>query len=249
MWTKLHLMTLLPCCAIYIIIAYVLSVILKNKSEKVKLIPSKIIAVLLIVFEITKQILAIKNGYSKWTLPLHFCSQFFWLIPLMAFYNGKYKYTVREISTTASAMLFLFMCIYPSSVYGDTAILSFFTNFSCFHSVFYHNLVLLNLAIVLACRLNEFDTNQDIQSNIMIFGLYSIIAGYFAQVLRTNFNNFYYNFVPLFENIRLGLISSFSNFGQLLYVVIVAEALIVGSVLAYGFVRLIDLALQKHSKT
>ena len=240
MWTMEHLITLLPAVIVYIIIAFVLRVFLKNKSDRVKMIPSMVIGVILLGLEITKQIYNIIIGYEYKILPLYFCSQFCCLIPLMAFYFGKHKYVVRNVATTASMMMFLFLMLYPSSIYSEVLIKEFFNNFTAFHAVIFHNLVVLNLFIVIALSLNEFKSKRDVIANLITFGAYCVIAGILSQVLQTNFNNFYTNIVGWAEDIRLAFINQMGAFGQALYVIIFSILILIGSLFAYFVVRLID---------
>ena len=43
MWTHAHVVTLLPAIAVYIVVAIILGVLLRNASEKVRMIPIHII--------------------------------------------------------------------------------------------------------------------------------------------------------------------------------------------------------------
>lgn len=249
MWTRQHLVTILPCMAIYIVIAFVLAHFLKNKSEKVRLIPTMIIGSLLLLLELGKQIYSFSIGYSRWMIPFHFCSQFFWMIPLMAFYRGKYKFMVRSVATTASMMLLLFLLLYPNSIYSSSAIDNYFVNFISFQSVTFHNLVILNLCIVLALNINEFKTKRDVVANIITFSVYCMVAGVMAQVLTTNYNNFYRNMVDWVESFRLNLINSYGDYGQAIYVTLFSILIVIGSILSYIVIRLLNRLINGKKKT
>ena len=76
-WTDSELIVLPIAFACMLVITIAISLGLKNKSEKIANIPLTIIAILLVVLEIIKQIVNIVQGYVWWSLPLHFCSFFF----------------------------------------------------------------------------------------------------------------------------------------------------------------------------
>ena len=248
MWTREHLITLLPAVAVYIVIAVVLALILRNKSEKIKMIPSMIIGLSLLALEIGKQVYAFNHGYDLFVLPLHFCSQFFWMIPLMAFYFGKHKYLVRSVATTASMMLFIALMIYPNSIYSAISINNFFKHYPSFQTVAFHNLVLLNLSIVLALKVNKFSLKRDILANIAVFGAYCLVAGVMSQVLKTNYNNFYTNIVVWVDQFRMNLIHLLGMFGQAIYVVIFSLLLLLGSVGSYLILRAVDMLIDKFKR-
>ncbi|MBO5836502.1 MAG: hypothetical protein J6Q92_01250, partial [Oscillospiraceae bacterium] len=90
------------------------------------MIPLKIIGVLLVLLEIGKQALSLQRGYDLYHLPFHYCSIYIFALPVIAFYQGKYKNTVREVGSALTAALFLIMLIYPSLIYSGANIEEFF---------------------------------------------------------------------------------------------------------------------------
>ena len=90
-WTRLHAMTVIPAFMVFLGCAVVLARIFRNETETMKLLPIRIIAVVLVFIEIIKQWQSVKDGYSLYHLPFHFCSMFVFLFPVFAFYMGKHK--------------------------------------------------------------------------------------------------------------------------------------------------------------
>ena len=88
-WTYKHFITLVPAVICMIVITFVLNRLLRDKPLKIRMIPFQIIAFILVVSEIIKQVISIRNGYDLYHIPLHVCSLFVILIPLMAFYDKK----------------------------------------------------------------------------------------------------------------------------------------------------------------
>ena len=55
-WTSLHAYTLIPQFVFYIVLAFILSRVLKNKDYETKLLPLKICTILMLILEAIKQI-------------------------------------------------------------------------------------------------------------------------------------------------------------------------------------------------
>ena len=122
------MITIFPTFLVLGVLTFLLWKWLKDKDEKFKLIPIKIIAVILVVIEIIKQIDAALdvNGYRLKALPLFYCSLFLYLYPIMAFYNGKHKNAVRNLTLCSGTALIALMLIMPRYIYLDSNIKNFF---------------------------------------------------------------------------------------------------------------------------
>ena len=110
-WTPLHAYTLIPEFIVFIILAYVLSRVLKNKDYETQLIPLKVATSLLLILEVAKQIMGFVTGYSLYWIPRHFCCLFLYFHPIACFYKGKYRDKFMMIAGVVSAGLFLFMTV------------------------------------------------------------------------------------------------------------------------------------------
>ena len=128
-WTKMHLYTWVPSFVIMVVITLFLAKWLKRKDYHLKMLPIRIVAVVLVIMEIIKQVISIKRGYDLFHLPLHFCSMFVFLLPLFAFYSGKYKNHVKLVTIVSSMMLLMFMTIATNVIYNDSYIVEFFVDF------------------------------------------------------------------------------------------------------------------------
>ena len=64
LWTFEHAVTLIPTIFIMILITFVLKLFIGKKSLKVRLVPFQILAVILFISEIIKQVLSISQGYN-----------------------------------------------------------------------------------------------------------------------------------------------------------------------------------------
>ena len=85
LWSKAHIRTLLPALLVMVVLSAVFRLLLGKKSLKIRMIPIQIIAVLLILLEIGKQVCSFRGGYDLYHIPLHYCSLFLFTLPVMAF--------------------------------------------------------------------------------------------------------------------------------------------------------------------
>ena len=239
LWTPWHLKTLLPALAVMVIVAAVLRKVLK-KDEKTRMLPIQILTCTLLVLEVGKQVLSFLKGYDLYHLPFHFCSLFIFVLPVMSFYRGKHRQAVFAISTALCASVFLLMLIYPALIYGDWNIQNYFKGYFDFHTVTFHNIVMLVFVLIVALDLHIPEARKD-RIPIILFTLcFCAVSATMAHLLKTNYANYYTcNIAPL-EQLRLtvqGAIGVVPT--QLLYIMIVS-ALNVGFVLmSYELYRLL----------
>lgn len=249
LWSKLHLITLLPSVAGMILLSALIGWLLRKKSDKIKMIPIQIIAVVIIVLEIFKQIHSAQGGYDLYMIPLHFCSLYLYMLPFMSFYFGKHKDKVRTITLVTCTMLFGAMMIYPTIIYGEGSVegcLQAFTsfdalknNFLSFHTVVYHNLILFAFFLIISLKLFKLNKKSDLKIILFTFLGFNIISASMANVLKTNYNNFYYSGIGPVNDIRLNLISQIGVWGQVLYVLFMALMVIILAYLSYGVITLL----------
>jgi hypothetical protein len=241
LWTDMHIKTLLPSILIMAAVALILGKCLAKRSERIRMLPFQLFAVLLFVLEIFKQVISVSKGYDLYHIPRHFCSLFIFMLPLMSFYHGKYKNGIRAITTGLCAAVFILMCAYPELIYSGTDVEQYFQNFFSFHTVTFHNVVILEFFLIISLRLFEPRGGKKDTKPILLFMLgYCLIASVAAQLLQTNFNNFYQCNVPPLEEVRQSLsVSLGATPTQILYVLIVT-ALDLGFVFgAYWLYRLL----------
>ena len=73
MWSSIHAKTVLPSISVMIVLAITIGWLLRNKSEKIRMIPIQVISVVILLLEVAKQIYCIVTGYDLYSIPLHFC--------------------------------------------------------------------------------------------------------------------------------------------------------------------------------
>ena len=241
LWTDMHIKTLLPSIFIMAAAALVLGKCLAKRSERIRMLPFQIVAVVLFVLEIFKQVISFSKGYDLYHIPLHFCSLFVFMLPLMSFYRGKYQNGVRAITVGLCASVFVLMCAYPALIYSALDVQQYFSNFFSFHTVTFHNAVIMEFFLIISLRLFEPQGGKRDTRSLLLFMLgYCVVASISAQLLKTNFNNFYQCNVPPLETLRQSVAGMLgTTTAQVLYVLIVTAVDLLFVYGAYWLYRLL----------
>lgn len=208
--------------------------ILISKSERIRFIPIQILSIFLVLLEIGKQITSIKIGYDLNHLPFHFCSMFIFIIPLSAFYHGRFKERVRSFTLFTSATLFLFMLICPAYAYPEEKIEDAFGDFLCFHAITFHNIVIFVFLLFVFLDLYKPSVKFDLKNGAACLSVYCIIGSVTSQIFKSNYNNFYYCNAEPVNNVRLKIIELLGyTAGQTVYVLAVSAVSLIFSIFAY----------------
>ena len=88
LWTPEHAATLLPAVAVMLALAWLLRRKLADKPFETRMIPIKVIAVILLLLEVGKQVVSLCRGYDLYHLPFHFCSLFLFMMPASAIWSS-----------------------------------------------------------------------------------------------------------------------------------------------------------------
>ena len=202
LWTKEHAITVLPALAGMLILCAVLRITLLKKDLETRMLPLKILGVLIVLLEIGKQALSFAQGYDLYHIPLHYCSLFIFMIPVMAFYRGKHQDKVGGITAALCGAEFLMMIIYPNLIYGAWNVQAYFKGYFDFHTVTVHLLIMLCFLLIPTLNLHT-PAKKGEQKAIIIFMLcFCAVSATAAQLLETNYNNFYQCNIPPLESLR-----------------------------------------------
>lgn len=205
LWSTAHIKTLLPALVVMILLSIALRVCLGKKDIKIRMIPVQIIAVLLLVLEVGKQVVSFSRGYDLYHIPLHFCSLLLFTLPAMAFYTGKYAQQVRAVGTATCGAIFWLTAIYPCLIYSAGNIAGFFTNFLDAHTVIFHNLAMLAFLLIVALNLHAPASKGEHKNIVLFLTAFCVIAAVMSQLLETNYAGFYHCNVPIVEQVRISL--------------------------------------------
>ncbi len=238
LWTQEHVAAVLPSLAVMLAVAFVLHKTLAGKDLNTRMIPLQVVACILLVLEIGKQITSFSRGYDLYHIPLHFCSLFIFAVPAMAFYKGKHAETVRGVTSALCCAVMLFMLIYPNLIYSPGDVKDYFTDFLAFHTVTFHGLVMFAFILIIALRLHTPQPKGEMRAVVMFMLCYCTIASIMAQVLKTNFNNFYRCNIPPLESLRQAVENVLGyTVSQILYVLIVIVLDVLFVLLSYWIYR------------
>lgn len=240
LWSAMHVKSLLPAAIIMLVVAFVLRLTIGKKPLHIRMIPMKIFAVMIVLLEIGKQITSFQNGYDLYHIPLHYCSMLIFALPAIAFYKGKHCEIVRAVCTSLCMAMTLLTLIYPCLIYGAWNIENYWNSYFDFHTVTFHNLVILATFCILALDLYTPQIKGEQKAIVICIGIFCVISATMAQILKTNYANYYScNIAPL-ESVRLAVQTAAGYVpAQLLYILIVSALNILFTLLAYWVCRFV----------
>lgn len=248
LWTTLHAQTMIPAILVMLLVSILLRVLLKEKPYKIRIIPIQVLTVIFILLEIGKQVLSFKNGYDLYHIPLHFCSLILFAMPAMAFYNGKHREKVNGVVSALCASITLLLLIYPVLIYGEWNIRGFFTGYFDFHTVAFHNLVILAFMLIIALEIHNPGKGER-PAAAWFIAVVSVIQGVAANALKTNFANFYSCNIPPLEQVRLSVQGALGYVpAQIIYGCIVGLLQVLFVLLAYELYRLLRKTVKTKQK-
>lgn len=251
LWTKWHALSILPTQAIFLLAAIGIGLLLRNKSDKIRYIPLQVIAVIILLMEVGKQINAAKEGYDLYALPFHYCSLFLYILPIHSFYKGKYKSYTDAVSFGCLASLLLFMLVAPSVVYSGDNVQNFFGSYGDFHTVAFHNIVCFYFLLSLTLKsYTERKVKRDFIVLAVFLGAYVALATLLSHTLNVNFQNLLKCNLAALENVRVALVGAVGNLvGYTIYTVVIFVGTILFAYLAYYLTTLILSLIAKIRKT
>ena len=240
LWTLTHLLQILPTLAVFTVIAIIAARTLGKCSERVRYLPLQIITVILLLLEVGKQIVSFSGGtYNLYTLPFHYCSLFLYLLPFHSFYRGRFRAITDAASFGCLASLMLDMLLMPAVIYSDGNIKNYFGSYMDFHTVTFHNLVMLYFILTVALRLYEINVKRDMKVMASFLAVYVVVAAILSYSLKVNFHNLYECNIGFIENVRVAVVDAIGVFGTLIYVAALFVLTILFAYLAYFLTRLV----------
>ena len=162
----LHNLIIPMIITLVIIVAYVtiFTLVLKNKSEKIKLIPVQIIFFLLVIFEVVKifYLVGRDNAFYPNRYPIVFCSMAMYAYPLFCFKQNRFSDLAKGFSIIPGILAFVMF-----------AAIQWRYNMSLMqvHSYFYHGSMLAVAIYLLTAKLYKFEFKK-------FYGQFLAVGGY-----------------------------------------------------------------------
>ena len=202
-------------------VALILGFLLRHRSQRVRAIPTAVVAVALLFIEAVKQRWNLLGEFDPFNLPLHYCSLFLLLLPLAELCGARCSRIFRPTATCMAFMVSVATYVYPRGIMGEATEL-FGISFKETHGFIFHHLVLLYLLLVITLRLSR-PRIRDAVFLGLLGVLYVAAVLPIAQRLETNYCNFLESVIPIVENFRL-------NYGQRVYTILISLSVTVGAV-------------------
>ena len=238
-WSSSQIEVLPIALVVVIALSVIIPYLTRNKSELIRRIPLIVIASIMLILEVVKQIYNIVIGYNLWTLPFHFCSLFLYFYPLASFFKGKTAEFGKTMSFVCGTLFLLLFYIDPTSIIGNSCD-EIFATFSSFHTFTYHHLIILFYLILLISKLYHPSKFFFLYGAIGI-AIYGIVAVPLAHILNVNFCNILHNSIAILENIRLA-------YGQVLYTFVMLFLGFAGAELSVGASYLVSFFIKRRRK-
>ena len=217
-WSEADRIALPIALAIIIVITLIVWLLMRNRSEKAKSVIMQIIAGIIVVLEIIKQIVNIVNGYDTWIIPFHFCSLFIFLFPLAQFGSAKIRGIFKPVAFICALSMTVLFYVQPQGILGSSSE-KMFQSFNDFHSFYFHHLVVLYTMLSVVLN-NYIPKKNDWKKLLITIAIYSVIGIIMAHVLDTNYNNFLTTEIPLLREVKgvFGVVVHSINMGLVITV-------------------------------
>lgn len=217
---------------IFTILAIVGGILLKKKDDKTRLLPIKIVWLILIIMEIMKiyYLIGRDQGFYPNRYPIVFCSIAMFTYPIFCFKKNKYS----EIALGISTIPMLISVIFVLLTVGNNALIQSNGNFSIihFHSIIYHLLIYAVSLYIIINRLYKFEFKKSL-------GVGLFLSGYIlmATVLSLYIDGDISFFGPGFNSSSY-LAFLYNSVGYVSGNLLVAIAFTLVSILIYFFINL-----------
>jgi hypothetical protein len=74
-----------------------------------------------------------------------------------------------------------------------------------FHTVLFHNIVMFAFVLIVALGIHTPEQKGEQKAALLFIVCFCVISATMAQLLKTNYNNFYTCNIPVFEALRLAV--------------------------------------------
>ena len=229
-YTIYEIITLPASLILILLTCFILKRALKNCNETIKDIPLKLIALIVVILEIIKQIENVITGFDAWALPFHYCSLFVFFFPLAEFTKGKLRKIFKPVAVITALTMALVFYLEPRGILGSSSE-RIFTDWKAFHSFTFHQLAIAYPLISIS--LNRYiPSKNDYTSLILVMVVYVLTILPLSYIINVNYCNFLFSVLGFLESLRIAL-------GQVIYSIIIIIGIVGGPTLVCVLYRLI----------
>ena len=202
-----------------VLLAVTLGILLRRRSERVRSIPTAIIALAILFNEIIKQRWNLLGEFNAFYLPFHYCSLFLIVIPLAELFGRRMSHVFRPIGASMAFIVTVAMYVSPDGIIGNASE-TFGTDFYRTSTFVFHHLIVMYLMLVIMLRLCK-PRLRDAALVGAVGAVYAWVALKASYHFEANYCNFLTSNVPFMENFRL-------SYGQTKYTALMCIVLTVG---------------------
>ena len=248
LWTMTYFYAIIPAFIIFAALAVGYRFLSRGWSDKARRLPLQIIASVILVLEVIKQVTSLVKGYNLYHLPFHYCSLFLYLLPLHAFSTEKTRKFVDAATFGCCSSLLLFFLIMPSVIYPEEHIIGWLENYFNFHTLVFHHLVVLYFFLALSSGGFRLSPKRDLGLIAVFLSSYVVVGTVLSYALETNFHNLRTCNLGAGEEIRLALNDALGWFGQAVYVFALFILTTLFAYLAYALVYAVYRLIPRERK-
>ncbi len=196
---------------IIVFFSIALKYLLRDKSDVIKDIPLMCVSAIILIMEVIKIVISIKENNILNALPFHFCSMFLFWFPLSVFTKGKFQHKIRSIAVMGSMYMTIALYVMPVGIIGESH-LHMFADYINFHNFTFHQLVVFYFVYSVTNDLYKPSKNDFQYIMYAIIG-YGAIAIPGAFITHYNYSNILYSTFPAIDLIR-------TKYGQATYILL-----------------------------
>ena len=187
-WSKSDAIVLGVAILIIAVITTILTLTIRNSSEKIRKIPLHVITALIILLEVIRQVLYLTKQYDCSVIPLQFYNIVLLTFPFMIWGKGKLASIGNAMSIAVVSVCMLCLYLSPSGVLGSGTTASLFSNFDSFYLVMYYNLSILFFTISFALRLFDYDMSAIVYIwvGLLIYSSIILVVSYWVEAFFIN---------------------------------------------------------------
>ena len=177
--------------------------LLKEKDHRVREIPLQVLAVMILVLEVIKQIyhLFIMRDWEPWDLPMHFCSFFLIWFTFALFSRGQVRQLAYSCCLCGGVLVTIMLLACPRMIV-NVACQNIFGSFPSFHTYIFHFTVVAYWEWLLLLRVYQPNKNHIWQTTLLYMASFVLII-IAAFAFNTNYTNVLTTDIGILENLRL----------------------------------------------